>query len=678
MLKYNDVALGLLPDDVEEFVAHWHTWTDFRYNDLWFSDSSGLEHLPIPSPLPDELTEIGTLYWPTGLSRCAFGDFLITSDRLATLRTALGTGAGPADLVMTDATGNSRTFSLYFIAARPIFQMDDQPQLYVLTLADIRYFLRTKTGSLSSTPASWTALFSTVASALSITLTPDSIDSDYSTPTDRWKLYDKPLAVVADAAAAAVGHRIVADLDGTFRTVSYATASADGQAQYTALLPKTCGGQYVAADLRRPVPASVKVQFAQRTSGLYQPDPYTSTKTLSGLALSAYGSATGVSGQVQSLVAELAYDGTNATACGNYATQAATDWYLWQLADLDVTFPGTAEWEPSGWEERTEWKYEADKIVTRVVRGPFQTLVAGGWEGGPNSAGGPPSTPLTPLEGSVPAFDDGGNLTNTPVIVEQYTANGQPATKTTIYQTTEYDGDTPAIQYQIEYDGANYVQYVTHYTEGTDNPPTLQYQVSVDGIIQQFTVGDRTIYQQITQPSTGIIQFQTGNEAGTQGEIKQFQIDADGDIDVVTVQYQTDGASAPAQIQYQTDGSDTEATLTGKWDATGTTGAGFGGSSSRTEGTLAAAGSNQGNAAAIVTDAVEVTGADGTKGVILPNTTAGIIVVWNNDGGFNDLEVYPPSGAAITGLATNASYTMTGGSYQTFVRVTSTQWGFLV
>lgn len=94
----------------------------------------------------------------------------------------------------------------------------------------------------------------------------------------------------------------------------------------------------------------------------------------------------------------------------------------------------------------------------------------------------------------------------------------------------------------------------------------------------------------------------------------------------------------------------------------------------RTEGTLAATGTNQATAAQIVTDAVEVTGADGVKGVILKNIAAAMIVIWNNGGG-SDLFVYPPTGAQIGGLGTNNPYTQGPGEFRLFTRATTTQWG---
>lgn len=94
--------------------------------------------------------------------------------------------------------------------------------------------------------------------------------------------------------------------------------------------------------------------------------------------------------------------------------------------------------------------------------------------------------------------------------------------------------------------------------------------------------------------------------------------------------------------------------------------------------TLAAAGSAQGDAAAILTSIVIVTGADGSKGVILPADSIGDDVwVFNNAG--STLKVYPNSGAAIsvggTGLGTaDAAFSQLTNKASVYKRQSATQW----
>lgn len=95
-------------------------------------------------------------------------------------------------------------------------------------------------------------------------------------------------------------------------------------------------------------------------------------------------------------------------------------------------------------------------------------------------------------------------------------------------------------------------------------------------------------------------------------------------------------------------------------------------------GTLAAAGSSQGDAAAIVASMTTVSGADATKGVILPAGAIGDeIWIFNNAG--STLKVYPNSGAAIsvagTGLGTgNAAFSQLTYKSTLYKMFTSTQW----
>jgi len=92
----------------------------------------------------------------------------------------------------------------------------------------------------------------------------------------------------------------------------------------------------------------------------------------------------------------------------------------------------------------------------------------------------------------------------------------------------------------------------------------------------------------------------------------------------------------------------------------------------RTEGTVTAAGSTQGDAQSFTADAVVVSGADGTKGIILPDREGAIIAVWNSSA--STLKVYPPSGAAIETNATNAADLLVGTSSRSYKRVSATQW----
>lgn len=90
---------------------------------------------------------------------------------------------------------------------------------------------------------------------------------------------------------------------------------------------------------------------------------------------------------------------------------------------------------------------------------------------------------------------------------------------------------------------------------------------------------------------------------------------------------------------------------------------------------LAAAGSAQGSAAAIVDDITNVTGADGTKGVVLPLAAAGDVrVVYNNS--TSALLVYPNTSDDINDGSANASISMAAKTVATFRALDATTWSY--
>lgn len=92
---------------------------------------------------------------------------------------------------------------------------------------------------------------------------------------------------------------------------------------------------------------------------------------------------------------------------------------------------------------------------------------------------------------------------------------------------------------------------------------------------------------------------------------------------------------------------------------------------------LVALGSTQANAAPVVSGSgtfVSVTGADGTKGIVLPPvTTVGQeYMVKNVDNAV--LKVYPASGGVINTLSADAAISVAARAPATFVAVSSTTW----
>lgn len=89
---------------------------------------------------------------------------------------------------------------------------------------------------------------------------------------------------------------------------------------------------------------------------------------------------------------------------------------------------------------------------------------------------------------------------------------------------------------------------------------------------------------------------------------------------------------------------------------------------------VAAAGSAQGDAAALIEGINVVSAADGTKGVILPTAVAGMIVIVKGTAAAV-LKIYPATGAAINAVSANGAMSLASGAIPAILVATSaTQW----
>lgn len=91
--------------------------------------------------------------------------------------------------------------------------------------------------------------------------------------------------------------------------------------------------------------------------------------------------------------------------------------------------------------------------------------------------------------------------------------------------------------------------------------------------------------------------------------------------------------------------------------------------------TVAATGNSQGTAAAVAAGFTLATAADGTKGVVLPAASAGLVVIIKNDDAANAiLKVYPATGDGINAVAVNSAYSMAAKTSMLLVAYDSTTW----
>lgn len=128
-------------------------------------------------------------------------------------------------------------------------------------------------------------------------------------------------------------------------------------------------------DLPGLIPASLTFAFRRAASR-----PYTITVTLAELDLEDFQAFNGsdiVAGNGNKVlqawpIAKGGDTPSNAADLQTWATQAATDWYLWRLSKTSQTFAGFVPWEPDGLADRIVWTM--DPSQTRVVPWTFDDL----------------------------------------------------------------------------------------------------------------------------------------------------------------------------------------------------------------------------------------------------------------------------------------------------------------
>ena len=403
MIYYASTEVGYgLPLPTPELEARLqaiHPQDLFRDWNPWFYAGNATALLPTPTLPKVPPLRLGVLSWPTGATRPAFFHTVTTTARLNLLRAAMGNPASSQTLTLYDRRpGKILQADMFMLPPRPLNQLGkDLTDCWLLTLTDKRFFWPWKSGTIPTQPISWSDLINQLAAILGVTIVQDTIAAAYGTPSAKWISYFQPPATVLDAVLNQIGQKLVFGF-GDIKTVNWTTAQAASEAYmnayqipgtnfYTGLID---GGLLQQADIQTYVPNAVNVLFADWSTMPVDPNPYVISVALSGLAIPGYGTATGLPNYAVSTYADLAYNGSNVSACTAYAIQAATDWYGWRLCDSDFVFPGIEPFEPTGWEDVVEWTYQQRDggpfASTMVRRGEFNWFTNGGLDECPPGA----------------------------------------------------------------------------------------------------------------------------------------------------------------------------------------------------------------------------------------------------------------------------------------------------
>lgn len=208
----------------------------------------GTVGLAVPTayrPWPPRPYKINKFYWPTGASRFGWGLFLTDTDGANAIEDSAfgnGTVTTPVTLHLSSVDDQGTLIekvetSVYVMPPIPLFRVlktDGSNAsfrgMFLIAVADPRVywwnypcpdFNISESGGVT-----WATVFSTIATTLNITITTDTINSNYLQPSRAINLTNEPIPMVLDSACANVGHRFVATLDGKYKTQGFSTALA--------------------------------------------------------------------------------------------------------------------------------------------------------------------------------------------------------------------------------------------------------------------------------------------------------------------------------------------------------------------------------------------------------------------------------------------------------------------
>lgn len=300
--------------------------------------------------------KLNTLYWPTGAQRWACFYGLVYADDAAAI-------AGAGSLVLRDEeSGQGMTVTMTPLPIRPI-TADVGVSLRLLHLVDDRYRWQfANTGSLSvTTGTSWSSLMSTLAGALSITLSTGTVSSDLEQPdpVELSRPY-QPVPAILDAATESVGLRVVAGTDATYTAQDWAAAATAHLVNASVSLVNALSG---GGHTNSPVPATVRVAFPKWYDYAADLNGQVHTETID--AEDIDDTLTTFTGEFTiqcTAFADFSSDHDASTPDNDsdleaLATAIATAYYASAAYHYDATIPGIAPWTPTAYDDWIEWRF---------------------------------------------------------------------------------------------------------------------------------------------------------------------------------------------------------------------------------------------------------------------------------------------------------------------------------
>lgn len=370
-LSYAGIPLTTVTQEAAtwaELALRIQEWDVFQIR----SDKSQTQtRLSIPNVENRYQPRLGVLKWPRHARKWATGLFLATKTQLDSIRAIIYTGGSyaAANLILNDESGVAHrtvTANLWMLPAHPVVQIPGYEQLYAVILVDGRWFLNKQTVNIAESALNGSTSWSSVLTLAGANVV-STVNSAYLTPGPANAAVAEYTAITLDSLAYNCGLRVCAALDGTLTAQNITAAQAAEAGNATLGFVPVCGGSLLltgaASDSVSLKPAAVEVIFPNLDSGAVI------TKT----SATVTGGSAEVGTQVWKSTGVTATDPvwTPTAALQAFTDQFSSDWYKWQLGDVNETFLGTCNWSPTSLDDMVEWVFNEANITTRVLRGPL-------------------------------------------------------------------------------------------------------------------------------------------------------------------------------------------------------------------------------------------------------------------------------------------------------------------
>ncbi len=308
----------------------------------------------------------GFIHWPVRADKFACAWFLCSSAQWSEIETntQLHTTPQAQPLLLNDGT-HSLSLSMYLANAQPLY-----PGLYLLTLVDQRYFAQQHSAGLAvPSSISWTALLQQLMQNLSWTGTIDTIPSAYGNASTVWNNTQISQSYLLAAATCACGLRTVALLDGTFACQNSTNAVAAQNQLIATLFPANNSPPYPIITGGYLDWYTVFARFPAEFTAIFntQTVPVSLSSLSSSFAWTGINLPQGIPGNV-AFYADAA--GTPTNGQNALASQAALDWYTWQLGNLNIVLAGIIPIQPNGLIQAIDWYWQWDRVATHVYSSP--------------------------------------------------------------------------------------------------------------------------------------------------------------------------------------------------------------------------------------------------------------------------------------------------------------------